>query len=65
MTASRSAALLAGALAFALALPGSAGAAARILPGQSGLKDFDARTGSVAPPASGRLRCADEGGYLR
>src|SRR4051794_24502367 len=38
--------------ALALALPASASAAARILPGQAGLKDLDARTGTVLPTAA-------------
>ena len=36
----------------ALAVPASANAVARILPGQAGLKDLDARTGHVTPTAA-------------
>jgi extracellular elastinolytic metalloproteinase len=50
MHTSRTAAIFVAALA--LALPASAGAAARILPGQAGLKDLDARTGRVLPTAA-------------
>src|SRR3954454_10584187 len=50
MHTSRTAAIIVAALA--LALPASANAAARILPGQAGLKDLDARTGQVLPTAA-------------
>jgi extracellular elastinolytic metalloproteinase len=50
MHTSRIAAIVVAALA--LALPASASAAARILPGQAGLKDLDARTGRVLPTAA-------------
>ncbi|MEA2311073.1 MAG: extracellular elastinolytic metalloproteinase, partial [Solirubrobacteraceae bacterium] len=52
-SAARAAAALAGLLAV-LSFPAGAGAVADILPGQSGLKDTDARTGSVAPTAAQR-----------
>jgi extracellular elastinolytic metalloproteinase len=50
MHTSRTAAIVAA--AFALALPASASAAARILPGHAGLEDLDARTGRVLPTAT-------------
>src|SRR4051794_26269341 len=42
------------ALALAAAVPASAGAVARLLPGQAGLPDLDARTGRVAPTPAQR-----------
>jgi hypothetical protein len=61
MNPSRAAALVAGVLALALGLPASAGAAAHILPGQSGLKDLDTRTGRLAPTAAQKQEVASLG----
>jgi hypothetical protein len=47
----RGAAVSAGVLALAVAVPTSAGAVARLLPGQAGLPDLDSRTGRVTPSA--------------
>ena len=52
-SASKSLAALASfVVVIALAVPASAGAVARILPGQAGLKDLDSRAGHVSPTAA-------------
>src|SRR5262245_29442842 len=58
-------AVVAGALALAAALPQSAGAVARLLPGQAGLADLDARTGRVAPTAAQRSEVSDLGARVQ
>jgi hypothetical protein len=47
----RGTAVLAGALALAAVGPASAGAVAKLLPGQAGLRDLDGRTGRLTPTA--------------
>src|SRR4051794_41115711 len=49
----------------AAVLPASAGAVAQILPGQEGLKDLDARTGSVAPTSAQRTLASSLGASVR